>query len=72
MTPHCSNEVKDTSSSPVVIFAVEKQSDIIPDDGEAEPKSVVKPKLVVGRNTVMIYCLVFPANGHKDALVSSA
>lgn len=51
--------------------AVAEQSDIIPADGEPGPNRVVKPKLVVGRNAVIIYCTVSTTNGRKDALGSS-
>ena len=62
---------KNTSKNAVVLFAVAKQSDFIPVDGERGPISIVKPKLVVGRNAIVIYCLVSTANGHKDTLGSS-
>lgn len=46
-------------------FAVAKQSDIIPTDGETGLNKAVKPKLVVGRNAAVIYGVVSTANGHK-------
>lgn len=60
-----------TISTQPAFAAVAKPSDIIPADGESGSYAVVKLKLVVGRNAVVIYWMVSTANGHRDTVGSS-